>query len=118
MAKQHEKIIQDEILGFLMSKRVFAFFINNSVAFDPKLGRFRKRNKWHRRGVSDIIALYLGKFVALEVKSLKGKPSPEQVMFLRDVTSNGGYSAIVRSTDDVEAVLKRIEQNCLEAKRG
>lgn len=108
--KQPEKIIQDQILGFLKGRGVFSFFINNSVSFDPKLNQFRKRNKWHRRGVSDIIAIYRGKFLALEVKTPKGRATPEQSEFLREVADQGGYGFVVRSIDGAKQVLETIDR--------
>lgn len=45
-----------------------------------------------------------GQFVALEVKTETGKPTPDQLNFLRVVNELGGAAGVVRSVDDVEAL--------------
>lgn len=57
-------------------------------------------------GASDLIGIYRGRFVALEVKRPKGGAvSEEQTMFLALVLERGGIAAVVRSVDEaVEAV--------------
>ena len=39
-------------------------------------------------------------FTALEVKTPKGKPTPEQIAFIDCVRKFGGISGIVKSVDD------------------
>lgn len=88
--------------------------IKTTASYDPKIGRFRKCSRWYRRGVSDILGIYLGKFIALEVKTKKGYPSELQKLFLNDVHKAGGYGAVVRCEEDVDAFLKRIDQDLRE----
>ncbi len=79
-------------------------------------GHFARRNhvgkvkdehgRWHSfglcKGASDIIGLTnAGQFIAIEVKSPKGKLSDEQVAFLRMVENKGGLAIIARNIDDV-----------------
>lgn len=47
-------------------------------------------------------------FTALEVKTEKGKVSPEQSKFIEMVRSFGGISDIMKSVDDAIAVLKSV----------
>src|SRR5690606_2236867 len=57
-------------------------------------------------GSADLIGWMNGRFVALEVKPLKGRmPTKEQLMFLLNVCANGGIAGVVRSVADAEAVL-------------
>jgi hypothetical protein len=60
-------------------------------------------------GSSDLIGYRrvngLAQFVALEVKSERGRPTTEQTRFLDHITSAGGCAAIVRSVDDAHSVL-------------
>jgi hypothetical protein len=43
-------------------------------------------------------------FTAIEVKTPKGKPTPEQLHFLKRVKELGGIAGIARSVDDVLAI--------------
>ena len=53
------------------------------------------------KGVSDIIGIYKGKFLAIEVKTEKGRLSKHQEEFLDHVVWNGGIAIVARSVDDV-----------------
>ena len=61
-------------------------------------------------GSSDLIGYRqvggLAQFVALEVKSATGRPTPEQTRFLDHISSAGGCAAVVRSIADADAVLR------------
>jgi hypothetical protein len=62
-------------------------------------------------GSSDLIGYRqvqgLAQFVALEVKSATGRPTPEQTRFLDHITSAGGCAAVVRSVADADSVLRQ-----------
>lgn len=58
-----------------------------------------------RKGVSDVLVCYEGRFVAVEVKRPGGKASPEQKRFIKDVESAGGIGMVV---DNVEDVIERL----------
>jgi hypothetical protein len=62
-------------------------------------------------GSSDLIGYRrvgdLAQFVALEVKSATGRPTPEQTRFLDHISSAGGCAAVVRSVADADAVLRQ-----------
>ena len=49
----------------------------------------------------------LARFFALEVKTPKGRVSPEQVQFIDLVNRSGGYAAVVRSVDDAVHAVER-----------
>lgn len=103
-----EKQIQNHILGYLKSKQIYAWQCNTHGTFDQKLGRFRKSGAWHIRGVSDILGILPGgKFLAIEVKSKKGRLSVEQKIFLEEISNRGGVAFVARSIEDVEAVLSK-----------
>jgi len=53
------------------------------------------------RGIADIIACKNGKTIFLEVKTPRGKQSPDQQEFQRQIESVGGVYIIVRSLDDL-----------------
>ena len=59
-------------------------------------------------GIPDIIVCYRGRFVAFEVKGEKGKVTVLQMVTIRKIQAAGGIAAVVRSVDDVRAVLARL----------
>ena len=60
----------------------------------------------NRRGIADIIACSpTGRFVALEVKQLKGVTSPLQKLYIEEVLTHGGIAGVVRSVEDVKELL-------------
>lgn len=49
----------------------------------------------------------IGQFVALESKTVKGRPTKEQKLFLELIDRCGGVAAIVRGVDDAEGALEK-----------
>jgi len=58
-------------------------------------------------GSSDLIGIVGGRFMALEVKTPKGRVTPEQALFQRLVRSMGGFACVVRSVEEAEAAVER-----------
>ena len=56
-------------------------------------------------GVSDILGIYKGRFLAIEVKKPGGKLSEHQVKFLDIVNSEGGIGFMATCIEDVDANL-------------
>lgn len=56
-------------------------------------------------GIPDIIACVGGRFYGFEVKTEKGKPTALQEATIRKINAAGGTAAVVRSVDEVKAVL-------------
>ena len=52
-------------------------------------------------GVSDIIGIYKGKLLAVEVKTKRGKLSPAQKAFIDSINRFGGLAFVVRSVDEL-----------------
>lgn len=105
-----EKDIQLSICEYLQVKRFFFWRQNVNPIFDAKSGGFRRMPAYSVNGVPDIIVIYKGKFVGLEVKNEKGKQADSQIEFERSCKSNGGYYKVVRSVDDVINFFKDIEK--------
>jgi hypothetical protein len=57
-------------------------------------------------GVPDIIACVNGRFVAFEVKTPSGKATKLQEAIIKKILTAGGVAAVVRSVDEVRAVLE------------
>ena len=54
------------------------------------------------------VGLTLGLFLALEVKSESGRPTPAQTNFVAMVDKLGGLGGIVRSSDEALALVRRL----------
>jgi VRR-NUC domain len=98
--------IKNEILSWLKSRQIFAWPNDSVGIFDPQKKIFRKRHsQYHLKGVSDILGIYNGKPLAIEVKSKTGRLSPEQREFLDLFNNLGGIGIVARSVEDVEQSL-------------
>ena len=59
------------------------------------------------KGSADLIGLTsTGRFLALEVKAPRGRPSPEQLNFIACVRGSGGIAGIVRSPEEALALIE------------
>lgn len=56
-------------------------------------------------GTADILCCFRGRFVAIECKVGKNKPTPAQVEFLARVQDAGGAAIVAYSVDDVNNLL-------------
>lgn len=98
-----ERNIQSEIL-LALSEQGAVVFRNNVGVNHTKDGRFIRYGVGGNGG-SDIIGLYKGRFLAVEVKTATGPTSKEQKAFISMVVSHGGIAGIARSVDDALELL-------------
>jgi len=104
-----EKQIETEILFRLNQiKDCYAWKNHTTGIFDPRRGVFRKLGGYAIKGVSDIIGIYKGKMLCLEVKSATGKLRPEQQKFLERMKELGAVTGVVRSWPEAQRVLDEI----------
>lgn len=61
-------------------------------------------------GISDIIGIYKGRPLAIEVKTLRGKVTDDQQNFLDNFKDAGGIAIVARSVDDVIYGLKAADK--------
>lgn len=61
-------------------------------------------------GGADLIGLWNGRFVAVEIKTPTGRQSPDQVRFQQLVESKGGEYVILRSVEDAMAWVRSHER--------
>jgi len=63
------------------------------------------------RGTSDLLVCVKpsGRFLALEAKTKEGRVTEHQDVFLESVIRAGGEAAVVRSINDVECVIEKIQ---------
>ena len=68
-----------------------------------------------RSGVPDVVACYKGRFIGIECKAGKNKPTPLQQKNLDDITKEGGLSYVINE-DNVNLVEVVIQKLNSEAK--
>lgn len=59
-------------------------------------------------GIPDVIACIGGRFFAFEVKTATGKTTALQESVLRKIQKCGGQAVVVRSVEEVKAVLEEV----------
>lgn len=69
-----------------------------------QIGRIPGRTN-HSKGISDILGLWNGRGLAIEVKRPGGKPTAEQKEFLTAWAESGGIAILAYSLDDVTKTL-------------
>jgi len=63
------------------------------------------------KGISDIIGvLNDGRFLAIEVKRPRGKPTKAQQFFIDQVNEAGGLAFVARSLEDVQNELDHVKR--------
>lgn len=117
LLKETEKDIENAILEALQYIKGCKAWKNQSVGiYDPTRKSFRRRSKYQIKGVSDILGIYKGKMICLEVKTKKGRLSPEQKQFLEEMQKLGAFTACVRSVPEALAVVGLIDTYILHNK--
>ncbi|MDD4003431.1 MAG: VRR-NUC domain-containing protein [Clostridia bacterium] len=61
-------------------------------------------------GIPDIIICFKGKFIALEVKVGKNKPTILQEVTIRRILKAGGYALVVRSVEETKQVIQALSK--------
>ena len=112
-----EQQIQNAIMEFLAVNHIWYMRVNTGAVVSEHNGK-KRMFRFGMAGAADILcsvrqARYSGDswytaWLWLEVKAPKGVQSPSQIRFMDEVRAEGHYYAVVRSIEDVEAVLKEI----------
>lgn len=90
-----ESKVQEDIISYLKKNRIYHF-------------RFQAQSNLN--GLPDIICLYKGFFIGLELKREKGgTPTGLQLRKIKAINDNGGIGLIVRSIYEVEMLLDVIK---------
>lgn len=81
---------------------------NNGGVYDPVKKVFRSNSS--TPGISDILGYHrkTGKILAVEIKIGKDKLSPYQEQFLSSVSKSGGYAFVIKSTEQLEEIIKSL----------
>ena len=92
---------------FSLQRDCFAIRINTQGV--PLHGREGYRPS-PMRGVADILACVSGRFLAIELKSDRGRLSEEQKFFLERVQIAGGFAMEARSLDEIIQMVELIRE--------
>jgi len=77
--------------------------------YDARKGIYRKdRSRFSEKGSSDILGIWDKKMLCIEVKSQRGRVSPEQQQFLQQMANLGAICIIARSLKDVVIVFQTL----------
>lgn len=104
-----EKYIQDDMLYWLrIQPHTFVWRQNSGSMFiDSPTGRHGFRSA-SVQGISDIIGIYHGIPLAVEVKRPGNKPTEMQRKFLRDFAAAGGYAICCCDVQTLSDRLRKI----------
>lgn len=98
--------IERSICDYLKAKKLFFWKTISTGFYDAQLGRFRKQvSPYARKGVPDILLVYKGKLIGIEIKSATGRLSDSQRAFGEELLLAGGIYFVARSIEDVQNVL-------------
>lgn len=89
--------LTNKIINEFYLAGAFSWRAESAGVFDKQKGIYRTAPK---KGVADILAVYKGIFIAIEVKIGKDRLSPEQDGFLKNIQHAGGYSGIASTFDE------------------
>jgi penicillin-binding protein-related factor A (putative recombinase) len=87
------------IIDHIYKQGGYAWRASSTGIFEEKTGRFRSAPK---KGVADVLGLYRGKFMAIEVKIGKDRLSLEQEGFLRNIEHYGGLVFVAKDFESFE----------------
>ena len=107
--KASEKAVETCILTYLnYLPKCFAWKNNSTGVYDPSRGCFRKsKNRFAINGVSDILGIYHGRFLAIEVKrATGGRTSKEQYDYIERIKKLGGIAGVCTSVDEAKELIK------------
>lgn len=107
-----ESLVLRSILQYLAIRKIWHLRMNTGSVVSSYKGKTRLM-KFGRPGCADILAIFAGKFsqmdgltiLWIEVKAPKGVQSDIQKEFQQEVEAVGHRYAVVRSIEDVAAVL-------------
>lgn len=104
--KPLEKHIQTAILHWLYRQPQCMAWRNNNHSWQTKHGAWvNHMGIGHRKGISDILGVWQGKPLAIEVKRPGGRLTPEQKAFLKEFQDKGGIAIVAFCLEDVMKAL-------------
>lgn len=101
---------ENAILDYLALRQVFAWKARTVGTWDQKRSVFRARSRRYMVGISDIVGIYRGKPLAIEVKTGNGYLRPDQKKFLHRFNEAGGIAIVARSVEEVAECLDEVDR--------
>ena len=105
---EHET--QNAIINLITLRGGVATRVNSGSAIFKGKNGVVNVIKGAEKGTSDILACYRGRYLAIEVKYGKGKATPEQFEFGRQVRDSGGLFLVAYDVEEVNWMLDAIER--------
>lgn len=122
---ESEKQIEKSALLYLdylrkeLNDELFFWKQNTVGVFDQTLGAYRRpKSKFIISGVSDIIAIYKGMIICIEIKTSRNKQTANQVLFQKNVEKAGGLYYVIREVHHLQRVFESIRRNFQSKDRG
>lgn len=105
-----ESQIQSVIIDYLSilenQGKLFFQRTNNITVYDSKKNIHRSLAKGQKKGFPDLLILFKGKCLGIEIKTTTGRQSKEQKEIEQQFKKNGAEYYIVRSLEDVKRIIK------------
>lgn len=101
-----ESVLMDRIRLVLGREQAAVWWRNNTGVAQTGNGYIVRYGLGN--GSADLVGLFRGHFVAVEIKTPTGRQSDDQRRWQSLVESKGGFYAIVRSEDDARALLAEL----------
>lgn len=95
-----EAEIRDQIYKYLLATGCFVW-----RDYQPTTSVIRGVGN-QRKGIADLLGIYNGKPLAVEVKTQKGKLTEDQVLWGKRFKEEGGVYVVARCLDDVREALR------------
>lgn len=92
--KNKETQLQEKVISYLNGRQVF---------------NFRYQAASNQFGMPDIVCIYKGFFVGLELKTDDGKATELQLRMLNAIKNAGGYADIIRSIPEIVSLFQIID---------
>ena len=109
--KPAEKEIQTAILEWLELRGALAWQNDSLGVWDPVKKCYRKRrSRFCFKGIADILGIWRGWPLAIEVKRHNGIVSDDQRWFLEQFTRAGGIGFVARSLEEAIIKLMRVTE--------
>jgi len=106
-----ETDLENLILDYLNRQKGWFCWKNYSTGiYDPKIKSFRNRSKFGPSGISDIIGIYTGILIAIEVKLPGNKLTDKQLAFIERINKLDGEATWVDSLDKAIAFVQKVER--------
>ena len=89
--------LTNKVIDYIYRQGGYAWRNSSMGVYDQRAGAYRTAAK---KGVSDVLACFQGRLIAIEIKIGKDRLSPEQIGFTRNIIHAGGVAFIATSFED------------------